>query len=220
MKGLLTCIAIAIAMLGLSAQSFSVNTTYVSFTGDANWNEVPSPTNFPAITNVSNDTLNMRWIREEQNISGWWRSSLCRASYCYAMGDDSGSFTMLPGGVDMLYVHIYPYGYTDTGNVVVKLFNVDSPADSVRIMFHADLSTGIEEHIGYTYFHTEVLSHEVRFSPLEAGIWSLTDVTGRVLQSEATKPGEMYEARVLTSGIYLFTFVNADGITEVRKLIL
>ena len=127
---------------------------------------------------------------------------------------------MLPGDPDMLYIHIYPYGNTDTGNVVVKLFNVDDPSDSVRVTFHADLSTGIEEHNTFTFFHADVFSHAVKFSPVEEGTWTLTDVTGRTIAGESTKPGEVYSASVETSGVYFFTFVNAEGIVEVRKLIL
>ncbi len=220
MKGLISLFAGLVLFVQGFSQSFAVTTTYVNFTGSAQSSEVPSPPNFPAISNVSGDTINMRWVRVEENIPSWWRSSICRASYCYSIPDDSGSFTMLPGGVDMLYIHIYPYGFSDTGNVVVKLFNVDSPSDSERIMFHADLSTGIDEHSTMTFFHIDPANHQIRFSPIENGHWTLTDVTGRTIAGESTKPGEIYTAKVATSGIYFFTFVNAVGVVEVRKLIL
>lgn len=220
MKGLLTLFLSALLSAAVYAQSFSVSTNYVSFTGNAQWTEVPSPPNLPVISNISGDTINLRWVRQEQNIPGWWRSSVCRASYCYSIPDDSGTFTMLPGGLDMLYVHIYPYGYSDTGNVVIRIFNVDSPADSARVMFHADLSTGIDEYSGFTFFHADPSGHEVKFSLLTEGTWTITDATGRVLHNETSRPGEICSARVMTSGIYFFTFVNAEGVTEVRKLIL
>lgn len=220
MKRILTVVLAVSCALVLKAQSFSLTTTYVSFTGDANWSEVPSPTNMPAIQNISGDTISLRWVRVEENIPGWWRSSLCRASYCYSIPDDSGTFTLLPGGQDMLYVHIYPYGYVDTGNVVVKLFDVNNPADSVRIMFHADLTTSIPEYQTFSFVHTDLAAHSVRFSPAEEGTWTLSDVAGRVIEQHNVRPGEIYATRVPTAGLYFFSFVNANGVEEVRKLIL
>jgi len=216
---LILFVAVSFALVG-KAQSFSVTTTYVSFTGDANWSEVPSPANMPAIQNTTGDTIVLRWVRVEENIPGWWRSSLCRASYCYSIPDDSGTFTILPGGQDMLYVHIYPYGYVDTGNVVVKLFDVNNPADSSRITFHADLTTSIQEHQAFSFIHTDLFAHAVRFSPSEEGTWTMTDNAGRVIEQHDVQPGEIYATRVPTAGLYFFCFINANGVKKVRKLIL
>jgi hypothetical protein len=174
----------------------------------------------PTITNTSGDTLNLRWVRVEENIPNYWRSSVCTEYFCSNIPDDSLSWTLLPGDVDMAYIHIYPYGYADTGNVVLKIFNVDDPSDSVRVVYHADVTTGIAEHNAVSFIHADLFSHAVEFSPAVEGNWTLVDVNGKTIVSQQTKPGEMYKADVPVSGVYFFTFVSESGFVEIHKLIL
>lgn len=219
MKGILSLIA-GFACTLAAAQSFTVSTTYVSLGGNVTNSSIPSAAWTPTITNTSGDTLNLRWVRVEENIPNYWRSSVCTEYFCSNIPDDSLSWTLLPGDVDMTYIHIYPYGFADTGNVVLKIFNVDNPADSVRVMYHADVTTGIDEHSAVSFIHADLFSHSVKFSPAVQGMWTLCDVAGNLIVSEKTIPGEAYTADVPTAGVYFFTFVNDDGFVEVHKLIL
>jgi hypothetical protein len=203
-----------------TAQSFTVSTNYVTLGGDVTSSSIPSAAWTPTITNTSGDTLNLRWVRVEENIPNYWRSSVCTEYFCSNIPDDSLSWTLLPGDVDMTYIHIYPYGFADTGNVVLKIFNVDNPSDSVRVTYHADVTTGIAEHSAVSFIHADVFSHSVKFSPAVQGVWTLCDVTGNLIVQEKTVPGETYSADVPVAGVYFFTFVNDEGFAEVHKLIL
>lgn len=219
MKGLLTLIS-ALFTVAASAQSFTVSTNYVTMAGDASSSSIASAAWTPTITNTSGDTLNLRWVRVEENIPNYWRSSVCTEYFCSNIPDDSLSWTILPGDVDMAYIHIYPYGFADTGNVVLKIFNVENPSDSVRVVYHADVTTGIEEHSAVSFIHADVFSHSVQFSPAEQGMWTLCDVSGNLIVSEKTIPGETYRVAVPDAGVYFFSFVNDEGFVEVHKLIL
>ncbi len=219
MKGFLTLVS-ALFFVALSAQSFTVTTNYVSVSGDITSSYLVSPAWTPTITNTSGDTLTLRWVRVEENIPSYWRSSVCTEFHCSSIPDDSLEWTLLPGDVDMAYVHIYPYGYADTGNVVLKIFNVDNPSDSVRVMYHADVTTGISEHETVSFIHADLFSHGVEFSPAVQGEWSLIDINGKTIAAEKTKPGETYKAYVPVAGVYFFTFVSENGFVEIHKLIL
>jgi hypothetical protein len=219
MKGMLTLLS-ALIFSALTAQSFTVSTTYVAFSGSATSSSIASPAWLPTISNTSGDTLHLRWVRVEQNIPNYWRSSVCTEYHCSSIPDDSLSWTLLPGETDMTYVHIYPYGFADTGNVVLKIFNVDNPSDSFRVMFHCDVTTGIEEHETVSFIHADLFSHAVEFSPAVEGDWSLVDVNGNVITAEKTKPGQTYRASVPVTGVYFFMFRREDGFEEVHKLIL
>lgn len=219
MKGIFTLIS-GLLFLAVNAQSFSVSTNYVTLGGNVTSSSIPSAAWTPTITNLSGDTLNLRWVRVEENIPNYWRSSVCTEYFCSNIPDDSLSWTILPGDVDMTYIHIYPYGYADTGNVVLKIFNVDNPSDSVRVMYHADVTTGIDEHSAVSFIHADVFSHEVKFGPAEQGVWTLCDISGNLIISEKTIPGETYNAIVPDAGVYFFTFMNESGFVEVHKLIL
>lgn len=202
------------------AQSFTVTTTDVTFSGSATANDIVSPAFQPIIYNTSGDTLTLRWVRVEENIPGWWRSSVCTEYFCYSIPDDSATWTLLPGDPDLIYIHIYPYGYSDTGNVVVKLFNVDNPADSVRITYHVDVLTGVEEYSSISTLTADPLTHQLNFTSNETGQYTLTDVTGRVVTAARVQPDQMPSIEVHAAGVYFFTFVNDAGETESWKLML
>lgn len=220
MKKLCLSLCAVIAFSLGYAQSFTVATDYVSFSGLATASDISSPWWNPVISNTSGDTLTLRWVRVEENIPGWWRSSVCTELYCYSIPDDSATWTLLPGDIDMMYIHIYPYGYTDTGNVVVKLFDVNNPADSVRIMFHADVLTEVEEYSSISALTADPLTHQLNFTSNETGQYTLTDVTGRVVTAVSVQPGQVSFIEVHSAGVYFFTFVNDAGEMESRKLML
>lgn len=219
-KNLFLLISCVVAMSCLDAQSFTVSTNYVTMSGSATSNYIPSAPWTPTITNTSGDTITIRWVRVEENIPNYWRSSVCTQYFCASIPDDSLTWVLLPGDNDMTYIDIYPYGYADTGNVVLKIFNVDNPSDSVRVMYHCDVTTGIDEHSGVSFIHADLFSHQVKFSPAESGSWTLVDVTGKIIAAEQTYPGETYSANVTESGVYFFTFISESGFVEIHKLIL
>lgn len=219
MKGILTLV-FGLFLVAASAQSFTVSTNYVTLSGNVSASSIASAAWNPTISNTSGDTLTLRWVRVEENIPAYWRSSVCTEYHCSSIPDDSLEWVLLPGDVDMTYIHIYPYGYADTGNVVLKIFNVENPSDSVRVMYHADVTTDIEEHEAVSFINADLFSHSVEFSPAVQGEWSLVDVNGKTIAAEKTKPGETYKANVPVSGVYFFTFVSENGFIEIHKLIL
>lgn len=220
MRKLLLIGAIIAGFVQVNGQSFTVTTNTVSFSGTATANDIPSPVWTPTISNISGDTLILRWVRVEQHIPNYWRSSVCTEYVCSSIPDDSATITLLPGDNDMVYIHMYPYGFADTGNVVLKLFNVENPSDSARVMFHCDVATGIDEYSSVSFLHADLFSHSVKFIPGEEGTWSLMDVSGKIIAKQDVQPHEEYSVLVPRSGVYFFTFVNAYGFVETRKLIL
>ena len=218
MKGIFTLV-FALVFATLSAQSFAVTTNYVSFSGTSSASDIPSAAWTPTIHNTSGDTILIRWVREE-HIPAYWRSSVCTEYHCSSIPDDSLEWKLLPGDSDMTYIHIYPYGFADTGNVVLRIFNVNNPSDSVRVTYHCDVATNIDEHNQVSYIHADLFSHAVKFSPVEQGVWTLVDISGNVIVSEKTTPGGNYSAAVTDAGVYFFTFVGESGFVEVHKLIL
>lgn len=200
------------------AQSFDVTTNYVQFSGPFSSSDIPSPYWLPTIHNLSGDTIELRWVRIEENYTGNWRTSVCREMYCYSIPDDSGSWQMLPGDSDMLYVHLYPYNYADTGNVVLKIFDVNNPSDSVRVMFHCDALTGIEEHDPFTELQIDNSNGQVTYVIQQAGMTTVVDCLGQEMCFAAKGPGR-YSMR-LKPGLYVLTFEDENGKTFTRKILL
>jgi hypothetical protein len=202
------------------AQSFTVTTVNVNFSGNAQSTDIPSPYWTPVVHNVSGDTLQLRWVRAEQNIPGWWRSSVCTEYYCYSIPDDSATWTLLPGDSDMLYVHIYPYGYADTGNVVLRLFNANDITDSSRIVFNCHVPVGIEEYSLLSDFRTDYSAMTVGFASNSASVYELTDATGKSIVTGIVLPGEGITIPVSIRGMYLLILQTEDGRRSVRRFVI
>jgi hypothetical protein len=220
MKHFLSALFLIATFFSLSAQSFSVTTTQVNFSGSAASTDIPSPFWTPVIHNTSGDTLTLRWNRVEQNIPAWWRSSICTEYYCYSMPDDSATWTLLPGDSDMIYVHIYPYGYADTGNVVVRLHNVGNPSDSVRVTFNCNVPVGIEETSVITEFKLNSQNMNLIFSSSQTATYVLSDVNGRTQNSGIATPGTSMSLTVTAHGFYFLKLITEDGRKSVRKFVL
>lgn len=219
-KRILLIVALFGALAALKAQSFTVSTTLVNFAGNASSSDIASPYWLPVIHNTSGDTLQLRWNRVEENIPGWWRSSVCTEYYCYSMPDDSATWTLLPGDSDMIYVHIYPYGYADTGNVVIRLNNVADPSDSMRVTFNCNVPVGIQEYELINYFRTDLTMMNVVYSVKESCTFILTDAQGRIVETGNVIAGEEQGTTVEDHGMYLLTLLTPDGRKSVRRFIL
>lgn len=215
----LLCFTVFFFAASLNAQSFIVTSAFQSFSGPCGWSDIPSPNWSPVIHNISGDTITLRWVRVEQNIPPWWRSSVCTELYCYSIPDDSATWNLLPGDSDMINIHIYPYGYTDTGNVVVKLFDVNNPSDSVRIMFHCDVVTGIEEYELFTYVAQNPQDHEITLSMSRSGTLIVMDELARTEMQFDIEPAQRYVIR-LKPGVYFFTFTDEEGNEQIRKVLM
>lgn len=219
-KRILFIVTLLGALTALKAQRFTVSTTLVNFAGNVNSTDIASPYWMPVIHNTSGDTLQLRWNRTEENIPGWWRSSVCTEYYCYSMPDDSATWTLLPGDSDMIYVHIYPYGYADTGNVVIRLYNPADPADSVRVTFNCNVPVGIQEYELISYFRTDFTMMSVVYSVNESCTFTLTEAQGRVVESGKVIGGAEQRAAVQDHGVYILTLITSDGRKSVRRFIL
>jgi hypothetical protein len=218
-KILIACILFG-AFTTLKAQSFTVSTTLVNFAGNVSSTDIVSPYWMPVIHNTSGDTLQLSWNRVEENIPGWWRSSVCTEYYCYSMPDDSATWILLPGDSDMIYVHIYPYGYADTGNVVIRLYDPAVPADSIRVTFNCNVPVGIQEYELISYFRTDFTMMSVIYSVKESCGFSLTDVQGRVVDAGKVIAGAEQRAAVQEHGVYILTLITSDGRKSVRRFVL
>lgn len=136
------------------------------------------------------------------------------------MPDDSATWTLLPGDSDMIYVHIYPYGYADTGNVVIRLNNVADPSDSMRVTFNCNVPVGIQEYELINYFRTDLTMMNVVYSVKESSTFILSDAQGRIVETGNVIAGEEQGTTVEDHGMYLLTLLTPDGRKSVRRFIL
>ena len=223
MKKLLLCFGLLLFVAGLHAQTFAVADTVVYFSGPAQATDIVS--GYVKFYNTSGDTLPMRWVRAEENIPGWWRSSVCTEYYCFSIPDDSASWNILPGDSDLVYIHIYPYNNSGTGDVVVRLFDTRQPSAFVDIRFVVDVLASLPEQSA-TAFNCwpSPASHvlNVQFATPGEGVLLLVDVAGRIVHSQPVSAADSHTAvnvEMLESGLYSLVFVREQGGSAVVKFV-
>ncbi|HLG04414.1 MAG TPA: T9SS type A sorting domain-containing protein [Bacteroidia bacterium] len=143
MKKLLSVASVFFSAFFCGAQSFTVETDSVYFTGSPQSASFASP--YIRIYNTSADTLLLRWVRAQENIPPYWRSSVCTEYYCASIPDDSATWSLLPGDSDLIYIHIYPYGYADIGNVVLNLRDLNGTT-AYDLTYFAESPLSINEY--------------------------------------------------------------------------
>lgn len=210
--------------LFLRAQvTFTVTDTVIWFTGSAQASSFSS--GYSKFYNVSGDTLPMRWVRAQQNIPPWWRTSVCTEYYCFSIPDDSASWNLLPGDSDLVYVNLYPFGNSGTGDVVIRLFDVRQPAQFVDIRYIVDALASVPEQTAgnlpvFPNPAQEVITVQVPQGA--AGRLRLADACGRtvfVQEVAAGTPQVTLATETLPPGCYLLQFTGADGLLLTTRFV-
>ncbi|MCU0434377.1 MAG: T9SS type A sorting domain-containing protein [Bacteroidia bacterium] len=223
MKKLWLLFGFCFAVLFMRAQTFAVTDTVVYFSGSAQATDIVS--GYAKIYNTSGDTLPLRWVRAQENIPGWWRSSVCTEYYCFAIPDDSATWNLLPGDSDLVYIHIYPYGNSGTGDVVVRLFDTRQPAAFTDIRFVVDVLASVPEQgtISFNSWPSPAADWlNVQLNTPREGQLQITDVAGRIVHTQAVSAAdarlELNVAR-LETGLYSVIFESEQGERAVVKFV-
>jgi hypothetical protein len=215
-KFTLICLFFVSATFGLKAQSFTVDNDSIYFTGNYQSSSFASP--YISIYNVSGDTLTLRWVREQENIPGYWRSSICTEYYCYSIPDDSATWSILPSDSNLIYIHIYPYGNPDFGNVVLRLFDINQ-STSVQLYYFADAPASVNENSSgsISIFPNPVAGTiNVNLPAGETSVLRIRDLGGRIISEISSNGGvTAVDVTALSAGVYIFESESADG--SVRK---
>lgn len=212
----LVSIFILVSLSGKAQSTFLLTDTLVLFSGQSQLSDVVSGQ--VKFYNISGTTLSMRWVREQENIPPWWRSSVCTEYYCFSIPDDSASWTLLPGDSDLLYIHIYPYGNTGLGDVVLKLFDTNNPTQAQRIRFSVDVVASIHEqsdinfHIWPTLVNDNI---EVKIGQLASGgTLEVMNTEGKVVSMQFIPQGInsiLLTTDFLPQGYYLIRYIDNKG---------
>jgi hypothetical protein len=223
MKKLLLCFGILLLAAGLRAQTFTVADTVVYFSGPAQATDIVS--GYVKFYNTTADTLPMRWVRAQENIPGWWRSSVCTEYYCFSIPDDSATWNILPGDSDLVYIHIYPYGNSGIGDVVVRLFDTRQPATFSDIRFVVDVLASVPEQNTAVFNCWPSPAHNVlnvQLTTAQNGLLTVTDVAGRMVHTQAVSAADallQLNVGMLEAGVYAMNFVSGAGDRVVVKFV-
>lgn len=134
--------SILILLLPLFAlgQSYTVEKTSASVTSTPFVSEFYTTIK---IYNTGTENLQLKWIRTQELMPVNWRTQICTEFYCFPMSTDSAMVTIYPGDNDLIQVHFYPFDTYGSSTVVVKVFPLSNPSDSVNLTFYGNATAGV-----------------------------------------------------------------------------
>ena len=201
------------------------------------------------LINTGSENLTMYIVRTENNIPSDWTTSLCVA-FCFSPNVDSvattrdfGGSPIAPGDTAEVSLHFFTGENPDSGNVKLKIGDVDNPSQFEMYDFHVstyladvDESNNVSDFVLYQNYPnpfnpTTNITYVIARSeatPQSAALQvqlKVYDALGRevaTLVNAKQTPGKysvQFDATELPSGIYYYT-LRAGNFVQTKKMIL
>lgn len=94
------------------------------------------------LDNLSENAVDLRWVRITNNLSSGWTSTICDVNFCYPDVTDSADFTIAGSASGNIDGHFYLNGNTGEGTMRVRVYEVNNPSNSLVITYIAS-ATGL-----------------------------------------------------------------------------
>jgi hypothetical protein len=239
MKQVLLSICITILAIGAlnaqitispNPQSATFNNVFLNGTADLE--------SHVAITNTTNDTLRLKWLRVvPENCPAGWTTKVCDNSYCFNADQSSNyvpgtavtvPFVLLPGETfSNFLLHVLPN--TSPGCCEVKIhFSTINDPDNVFETLTYDVRVNDPNCTVSSTKEQALLSSVQAFPNPSTGEFSITDnplvktievynLLGRRVHTFAHVNGKVHNISDVPDGLYLVSMQNANG--EVLKTV-
>jgi len=224
MKNLLLTFLLFIGISALvEAQSaFSLYPVPASATGAVQEGDVPVDAH---ITNLTNSTLNIKWVRRVIEITPGCETAVCDPNVCWARFVDSLDFGMDPNTSGAMLVHYYNNGAPCAGIVHVKLTNMGNPSDTLVGVYLFNQSSSVKDLPAanvklYPNPVTDFFSLENGENVAAIRVFALD---GRIMtRFDARSSNNVYSLQNLPVGNYVISLEDKNGDTfqamELHKL--
>ena len=168
---------------------------------------------YARIQNSSDFPLNVRWIREVNSLPAGWASAVCDTNQCYLPRVDSADFRIEANADAPIIPHIYPDGTPGSGQVSVRVFEIDERSNSAMATFQLTETSSARGAYGRRgarlYPNPGNETFRVISDEPVARV-TLTNMLGKVVRDFAASGGE-FDVRDLPDGIYLATLTGQRG---------
>lgn len=176
------------------------------------------------IYNLTSDTLFMKWVRSEFQVSSGWANAVCDNQQCYFPEIDSAEFLILPNDTSNFDSYFYPGGNEGFGSATMFLQQIEVSDTGVTIEYSASAqATGLDE-FGSTILvevQPNPFVETVYLSDLPAGevIIELFDETGKLSVSSVTSLSNYtFNTQAVPTGSYVLIVRNKNGVFKHRMV--
>ena len=97
------------------------------------------------ITNLTGNTIHMKWERQVINITPGCETAVCDPNNCFGRSISFRNFNMDPNEVGDMLVHFYGNGAACESVVHIKITNLDNPSDSTIAVYLFNQNTATKD---------------------------------------------------------------------------
>lgn len=173
------------------------------------------------IRNLSTDTV-FRWVRTSKTLTSGWESSVCDTNACYFPETDSAELVIPTGRTSKLDMYFYPNGLAGEGQVEVRLFLVNKPAQYVTASY-----SGVAEVNSIKKKQNEIpikvypnpANHELHVQTNQLwGTLQIINPAGKVvLQQAISGQNPSVNIKHLAPGIYELQWVESGAVKGMAR---
>ncbi len=168
------------------------------------------------LTNLTNDTLAIRWRRDEIALTAGALTQVCDVNQCYQPSVSSKTFLLAPDSVALMRVDLVSENGTPA-NVIVRLkfTNMAQPSDTASAYYFLSIGTsGSEEQAASLrillypnpVFESFVLDHAEAVHTVR-----MYDLSGHQVAEFAAVPDRRYSLASQPAGIYFAALADKNG---------
>ncbi|MCB0657924.1 MAG: T9SS type A sorting domain-containing protein [Saprospiraceae bacterium] len=174
-------------------------------------NDVPAKA---SLTNTSDHTITVRWIRKIMELSMGWQTAVCDKNACYIPSIDTMLLELAAGETSNMDIHIYPNGVPGQSSIELTIVDVDDSDNKVVGMYLFNQTSAVKETIRqddvkiYPNPATEYFKVETRDVLAKIDMYNI--VGDRVKTFYAYR-NKRYYVDDLPDGLYLVRLIDVNN---------
>lgn len=201
--------ALLLFAFAVNAQGLRFENTIVEQVVDPSLDDIPA---YVRLLNESDRTMNVRWVREVNDLPAGWESAVCDTNQCYLPRVDSAEFRIVANGNYPIIPHLYPDGTSGEAQMTIRVFEVIDRSNDAVVTFNFPLTSPTRRafYQGPRLFPNPGHQDFQVMSDEPISVIRLTNMLGTVVREF---PGYLprYDISDLPNGLYLASLIGVDG---------
>jgi Secretion system C-terminal sorting domain len=175
------------------------------------------------ITNLTNNTIHMKWERQVISLSDSCETAVCDPNTCWFRTVSTKNFDMDANEVGDLLVHFYNNDLPCAGLIHLKVTNLDNPSDTIIGAYFFNMAVNTKDLPAanvklYPNPATEFFSLENAENVAAVAVFALD---GRKVARYEASGNNVYSLQNLPTGTYVIALEDKNGqafqATELKK---
>ncbi len=211
---LLTLITFAVFSAPIFAQIFTISPSPVQVTGDVSTFRTEAPS---TVTNNTDEVLNLRWERIEEDVPAEWNTAICDNILCWAPTKSVSDYTIQPNEEARMKPEFRSNGVAGVGTIRMLIYD---PLDSLNTVqenvYTADIQMSVSveepEEIDFTIYPNPASDFVVLPENNQIAKAVLYNIAGKQITTfDMMSNTRRFDVMDIMRGTYLLQFIDETG---------